>query len=339
MKKSTRVLVKANSTLALAVLQACGGGSGADGNLDAAEGLFLKAATPIDASDIPLETPSSQAPTLRGLADNLVIDRGKSADVPVEVASQAALRGLFSKVIGSDAAFQLDLSGIEATAREKSDVLITNLQFSVREDYAGSEFCIDLQAQDIRALTSAPEPICVNVASPLIPNQSPVLGNIATINAALGQRVSLVASASDPDGDDITYEWRQLRGPEVALEAPASFQTQFIVPNVFGTTELLFQVVATDSVGAFSTATAVVVVEVANRSPIVNAGSDREVNSGDLVRLSGSATDIDNDPLTIEWSQIGGVPVSLDNPFGLTPQFIAPPRGRSGLCQHRTAGC
>jgi hypothetical protein len=63
-----------------------------------------------------------------------------------------------------------------------------------------------------------------------------------------------------------------------------------------------------------------------NRPPTANAGNDQNVNEGATVSLNGSASDPDNNPLTLTWSQVSGPQVTItpanDDPSKAT--FIAP---------------
>ena len=63
-----------------------------------------------------------------------------------------------------------------------------------------------------------------------------------------------------------------------------------------------------------------------NQAPVANAGSDQVVFTNSVVTLDGSSSyDPDNNlPLSYLWSQIGGVPVTLNNPGTVSPNFVAP---------------
>lgn len=61
-----------------------------------------------------------------------------------------------------------------------------------------------------------------------------------------------------------------------------------------------------------------------NLPPVVDAGANRTVPSGQIVQLIGSAEDPDGDPMTFHWSQISGPAIELSGSNGLNASFMAP---------------
>lgn len=61
-----------------------------------------------------------------------------------------------------------------------------------------------------------------------------------------------------------------------------------------------------------------------NLAPVVDAGDNRIVLSGQIVQLIATVVDPDNDPLTFSWGQIQGIPVQLSSTDQLSTSFTAP---------------
>ena len=62
-----------------------------------------------------------------------------------------------------------------------------------------------------------------------------------------------------------------------------------------------------------------------NKQPKANAGKDRIVTAGDVVKLDASdSNDPDNDRLEFSWRQTAGPTVKLDDPNNAKPKFTAP---------------
>jgi len=63
----------------------------------------------------------------------------------------------------------------------------------------------------------------------------------------------------------------------------------------------------------------------ANVAPVANAGPDRTVKGGNLIRLTGlNSSDVDGSIATYRWTQLQGPAVSFSDSASSTPQFTAP---------------
>ncbi len=156
-------------------------------------------------------------------------------------------------------------------------------------------------------------------------NQPPnvQVGSNQTVN--VGDKVTLLGSASDPDGAIETYRWEQIAGPPVSLSNANQASASFVAPIVKGSQILAFRLTVVDDNNA--TATDEVVVTIAgklNQPPNVQAGSDQTVDVGDMVTLRGSALDPDGTVETYRWQQIAGPSVSLSNENQASASFVAP---------------
>lgn len=94
-------------------------------------------------------------------------------------------------------------------------------------------------------------------------NTLPVL-TVSTTNKIFltGETVELSATASDEDGDEVTFSWSQV-GSEVSLEIPGgnAAAISFKAPEVNSSTKFKLLVTATDSFGGVSSEQVTVVVE------------------------------------------------------------------------------
>ncbi|WP_287475672.1 Ig-like domain-containing protein [Thalassococcus sp.] len=143
-----------------------------------------------------------------------------------------------------------------------------------------------------------------------------------------GSTVTLSGSATDPDGQTITYEWSQTGGSAVTLSSTTAASPTFTAPAVaIGDPDVIltFSLIVNDGVASSSADSVTITVSApTNSAPVADAGVDQVVASGVSVTLSGGATDGDADELTFVWSQISGTTVSLSSTTATQPTFTAP---------------
>ncbi|EPX58683.1 chitinase [Cystobacter fuscus DSM 2262] len=151
-----------------------------------------------------------------------------------------------------------------------------------------------------------------------------------TVNAGLAGIVderssyTLMGSASDEDGDKLTYYWVQQSGTPVALSNALTPQATFTAPEVTLDETLTFLLLVSD--GQTTTRASVdVTVKNVNRAPTAHAGDALTVEEGAQAKLNGTASaDPDGDTLSYTWTQVEGSPVTLTGADTATPSFIAP---------------
>lgn len=106
--------------------------------------------------------------------------------------------------------------------------------------------------------------VVVPVADPNAGDRAPVLDAIPAITVVAGESAGVTASATDADGDAITYAWTQIRGPGVALDDADGPEATFVAPEVDETSVVELLVTATAN-GATDTTVATVVVTPVSR--------------------------------------------------------------------------
>lgn len=154
----------------------------------------------------------------------------------------------------------------------------------------------------------------------------------ADADAGTDQAVEEGASA-ELDGtasvvcDPLEIAWIQLAGPHVVLDVADPLRPRFVAPATTpGGATLTFQLSLGGSVDAVD-----VVVRNLNQTPVAHAGDDLVVGEASEVTLDGTASyDPDSDPLMWSWSQLAGMPVTLDIADPVRPSFSAPYVGPAG---------
>ncbi len=141
-------------------------------------------------------------------------------------------------------------------------------------------------------------------------------GTVATLDGS---------GSSDPDGEPLSYSWRQSGGNSTVTLTGANTATPtFTAPELTAGTALTFELTVTAG-GASATDAVAVVIQADNDPPTANAGADQTVAEGMAVTLMGSGTDPEEDPLSYSWRQSGSNPtVPLAGASTATPTFTAP---------------
>lgn len=149
------------------------------------------------------------------------------------------------------------------------------------------------------------------------PNQTVDEGQIVTLSGL---------NSIDLDDGIASFQWRQVQGVDVSLDAPAEAQTTFTAPDVDDSgAALVFELTVTDYHGVTSVDSCIVNVTWINMSPIADAGVDQTVTEGSQVVLDASnSVDADDGIVSYAWKQLLGPVVVLSDTNSATPGFIAP---------------
>ncbi|MFN3244080.1 MAG: PKD domain-containing protein [Planctomycetota bacterium] len=146
-------------------------------------------------------------------------------------------------------------------------------------------------------------------------------GSNATVEE--GDVVVLRGSGTDPEGQGLTYSWRQVQGPTVQLEDADSATTRFRAPESMRNTIVQFELTVSDGVNS-STDLVTFGIQADDDAPRIDAGDDQVVRRNQDVQLRARASDPENGTLSYQWRQIGGPSVDLQDGDSGAPTFTAP---------------
>ena len=153
-------------------------------------------------------------------------------------------------------------------------------------------------------------------------NSTPSM-RLLDFNANAAEMVTLSAEVSDPDGNDISYLWKQTSGDSVDISDSDQAKAYFTAPIADAPVDLGFLLTISDDYGASNSKTTTVSVS-DNFAPQVDAGDDQSTSAGNLVNLLGSASDSDGDIAEVTWQISSGSGVILSGTSTLATSFVAP---------------
>ena len=145
--------------------------------------------------------------------------------------------------------------------------------------------------------------------------------------------VTLSGTATDADGDPLTYLWSHDQATGIIINNSTSLLSTFTTPQVNSNTTFTFTLTAGDGNATGSDTVSVTVLDVPiddrpviliNTPPTVDAGQDQIINEDTPVTLSGTATDADGDPLTYLWSHDQATGIIINNSTSLLSTFTTP---------------
>ena len=115
--------------------------------------------------------------------------------------------------------------------------------------------------------------------------------------------VTITGVGIDPDGDELTYEWKQLSGDKVTFDSTQS-TISFTAPTVPSgdTKRVILELTVTDTESQSDSDRVTLIVVPANNKPNVDAGPDQLIDENTIGSVFCTAFDADNDPLTYKWT-------------------------------------
>ncbi|MDP3237855.1 MAG: M36 family metallopeptidase [Myxococcales bacterium] len=151
-------------------------------------------------------------------------------------------------------------------------------------------------------------------------NRAPTLTPPMNLRVREGDAVFLTGSGTDPDGDAVRIVFVQREGPMVDISAG-----DFTAPEVERTTDLVFDVVATDGALESMPARMTVTVVDSSSAPTVMAPASVEVPEETASSVTATAIDPQGDVVSFTWKQVSGPTIELRDATSDTVRFTTPP--------------
>ena len=250
-------------------------------------------------------------------ADNDAPSAEAGADMAVEESTSVQLDGSGLDPEGQGLTFEwVQTSGPIVTLDDSS---ASSPTFSAPDLLSNSDIVFELRVSDGENSSTDTVTITVNAD-----NDAPAASAGPNLSAAEDTIVQLQGTATDPEGQGLTYQWIQTGGPSVTLDDPNSDAPTFTAPNIAGDEDITFELRVSD--GENTTVDSVsITIEADDDAPVdVSAGPNQDVDELDVVQLVGNGSDLEGQDLTYTWIQTGGPTVALDDPNATSPTFEAP---------------
>jgi hypothetical protein len=196
---------------------------------------------------------------------------------------------------------------------DETDTIVDVLASTMRN--AGRYFCeiTNTLAED---LTLRSKNIQVNII-----NHLPVANAGPDQLVDEGVEVTLDGSlSSDPELSSLTYSWAS--PADITLSDSTVSGPTFIAPEVMQDTTYIFILTVNDGIDDSPADSVEITVKQVNKPPVADAGPDQIIDEGSEVTLDGSgSSDIDNDPLSYQWTAPVGI--TLSDETAESPTFTA----------------
>ena len=141
----------------------------------------------------------------------------------------------------------------------------------------------------------------------------------------VGDTVTLQATASDPDGNSLTYSWSTSPSSSGSFDDSAEKDTSWTAPETVQSTLSTYEVTLTLTVSDSRLRGSDSVTVTINRPPTVTIStSPQTVDGGTDVTLQATASDPDGDTLEYSWSEENNAG-SFDDSDALNTTWTAPP--------------
>ena len=190
---------------------------------------------------------------------------------------------------------------------QKSGTEVTLYQRTLEEVYLVSPFIEDDSMDlvfELKVTDSDGNFDTDDVAITVSKQNHPPIANAGPDRRIISEsEVTITGVGIDPDGDALTYTWKQVSGDRVTFDESVA-QISFTAPQVPSgdTKRVILQLTVTDTLGQSDTDRLNLIVVPENNKPRVDAGPDQIVNENTLGSILCTANDAEGDPLTYTWT-------------------------------------
>ncbi|NWG04500.1 MAG: putative Ig domain-containing protein [Syntrophaceae bacterium] len=157
----------------------------------------------------------------------------------------------------------------------------------------------------------------------VVPNNSPVLDPIGNKQVNEGQLLQFTITASDPDGDALTYEASNLPTGATFDGTARTFQWTPGYDQAGSYQNVLFRVTDSGTPPLSASEAITITVGNVNRPPVLDPIGNKQVNEGQLLQFTITASDPDGDALTYEASNLptGAIFDPVSQKFSWIPTY------------------
>lgn len=142
-------------------------------------------------------------------------------------------------------------------------------------------------------------------------NKAPVV-SAGSDKTTSNKGITIVGTASDPDGQIVSYHWTKVSGANVYMN---NTSTPKLWASGLTAGTYYFRLTVKDNGGLVKTDDMKLIVQsalVSNTPPTVSAGSDK-ITSNNGITIVGSASDTDGSIVSYHWTKVSGPSVPLSN--------------------------
>lgn len=245
-------------------------------------------------------------------------------DIVTSASRTVTLSGNISDLDGSIVSHKWEqISGTPVTLLNPTSTLAS---FVAPTSYQEQTLVFRLTATDNEgAINSQTVTVKVTAATPS--NQAPQIDAITDQTVRPSTVASIIANATDPDGQIAEYTWQQKSGTSVTLINPSSQQVTFNIPPITEDELLTFEVTVKDNQGATANQQAFVHVK-PNRAPAFHFIADVTTDINQPVTIAASAYDRDGTIASYKWEQTAGTHVTIADPDSQALSFTSPTLNR-----------